>query len=245
MSYYLNYIVPFGDCSIDQIFCWLCIFIVCHLVTLTFDLRIHKCIQLKYKLLSINWPNIRKIRWKMAEKSQNADSGKEIKNNNKNKEKTIQQQKGLPTLSADLNERAMAGNSNHKYQFNSKITRLQCMKDGYQMRTGLEAEGGCLRVRTWFFFFFFFFLFDFNKAKGFYVWVCVIVLFPRIEPVGKPYREVCLQTEWWPWKVHQPNSWSKRPGTWIGHVLAYCRVGRKYVGCIELLFKLYRAIWRL
>ena len=38
----------------------------------------------------------------------------------KNKEKTIQQQKGLPTLSADLNERAMAGNSNHKYQFNSK-----------------------------------------------------------------------------------------------------------------------------
>ena len=163
----------------------------------------------------------------------------------KNKEKTIQQQKGLPTLSADLNERALAGNSNHKYQFNSKITRLQCMEDGYQMRTGLEAEGGCLRVRTCFFFSSFFFLFDFNEAKGFYVWVCVNGLFPRIEPVGKPYREVCLQTEWWPWKVHQPNSWSKRPGTWIAHVLAYCRVGRKYVGCIELLFKLYRAIWRL
>ena len=36
----------------------------------------------------------------MREKSQNADSGKEIKNK---KEKTIQQQKGLPTLSADLN----------------------------------------------------------------------------------------------------------------------------------------------
>ena len=89
--------------------------------------------------------------------------------------------------------------------------------------------------------FFFFFFFYFTKANGFYVWVCVIGLFPRIEPVGKPYREVCLQTEWWPWKVHQPNSWSKRPGTWIGHVLAYCRVGRKYVGCIELLFKLYRA----
>ena len=46
------------------------------------------------------------------------------------------------------------------------------------------------------FFFFFFFFFYFTKAKGFYVWVCVIVLFPRIEPVGKPYREVCLQTEW-------------------------------------------------
>ena len=39
----------------------------------------------------------------MAEKSQNADSGKE-KKIKKKKEKTIQQQKGLPTLSADLNE---------------------------------------------------------------------------------------------------------------------------------------------
>ena len=27
-------------------------------------------------------------------------------------------------MSADLNERAMAGNSNHKYQFNSKIQDL-------------------------------------------------------------------------------------------------------------------------
>ena len=108
-----------------------------------------------------------------------------------------------------------------------------------------KRKGDVWGFEPGFFFFPFFFLFDFNKAKGFYVWVCVIVLFPRIEPVGKPYREVCLQTEWWPWKVHQPNSWSKGPGTWIGHVLAYCRVGRKYVGCIELLFKLYRAIWRL
>ena len=30
----------------------------------------------------------------------------------------------------------------------------------------------------------------------------------RIEPVGKPYREVCLQTLLCPWKVHQPSSWS-------------------------------------
>ena len=30
----------------------------------------------------------------------------------------------------------------------------------------------------------------------------------RIEPVGKPYREVCLQTLLWPWNVHQPSSWS-------------------------------------
>ena len=38
----------------------------------------------------------------MAEKSQNAVSGKEKKIKSK-KEKTLQQQKGLPTLSADLN----------------------------------------------------------------------------------------------------------------------------------------------
>ena len=39
----------------------------------------------------------------MTEKSQNADSGEEIKGKNK-KEKTTQQQKCLPTLSADLNK---------------------------------------------------------------------------------------------------------------------------------------------
>ena len=59
-----------------------------------------------------------------------------------------------------------------------------------------------------FFFFFFFFFFTDAKMQGLYVWVCVSVLFPRIEPVGKPYREVCLQTLLWPWKVHRPSSWS-------------------------------------
>ena len=58
----------------------------------------------------------------------------------------------------------------------------------------------------------------------------------RIEPVGKPYREVCLHSELWPWMAHQPNSWSKHPGTRIEQVLAYCREEQKYVGCIELLF---------
>ena len=53
----------------------------------------------------------------------------------------------------------------------------------------------------------FFFFID-AKMQGLYVWVCVSVLFPRIEPVGKPYREVCLQTLLWPWKVHRPSSWS-------------------------------------
>ena len=58
----------------------------------------------------------------------------------------------------------------------------------------------------------------------------------RIEPVRKPYREVCLRSELWPWMAHQPNSWSKHPGTRIEQVLAYCRDEQKYVGCIELLF---------
>ena len=35
-------------------------------------------------------------------------------------------------------------------------------------------------------------------------------------------------------KVHQSNSWSKRQGTMIEQVLAYCRHGQKYVVCIEL-----------
>ena len=58
----------------------------------------------------------------------------------------------------------------------------------------------------------------------------------RIEPVGKPYREVCLRSELWPWMAHQPNYWPKHPGTRIEQVLAYCRDEQKYVGCIELLF---------
>ena len=58
----------------------------------------------------------------------------------------------------------------------------------------------------------------------------------RIEPVGKPYREVCLRSELCPVMAHQPNSWSKHPGTRIEQVVAYCRDEQKYVGCIELLF---------
>ena len=52
----------------------------------------------------------------------------------------------------------------------------------------------------------------------------------RIEPVGKPYREVCLRSELWPWMAHQPNSWSKHPGTRLEQVFAYCRDEQKYVG---------------
>ena len=60
--------------------------------------------------------------------------------------------------------------------------------------------------------------------------------YTRIETVGKPYREVCLRSELWHWMAHQPNSWSKHPGTRIEQVLAYCRDEQKYVGWIELLF---------
>ena len=91
-----------------------------------------------------------------------------------------------------------------------------------------KGRGGVwVRIRVFFFFFFFF---------SPYVWVCVSVSFPRIEPVGKPYREVCLRSELWLWMAHQPNSLSKHPGTRIEQVLAYCREEQKYVGCIELLF---------
>ena len=51
----------------------------------------------------------------MAEKSQSAESGKEIKKNNKKKEKIIQQQKGLPTLSADLNDLRLMYNKLNEY----------------------------------------------------------------------------------------------------------------------------------
>ena len=101
--------------------------------------------------------------------------------------------------------------------------------------TGSGGGGVWVRIRVFFFFFFFFF-FNYRIANGAYVWVCVSVLFPRIEPVGKPYREVCLRSELWPWMAHHPNSWSKHPGTRIEQVLTYCRVEQKYVGCIELLF---------
>ena len=38
------------------------------------------------------------------------------------------------------------------------------------------------------------------------------------EPVGKPYREVCLRSELCPVMAHQPNSWSKHTGTRIEQV---------------------------
>ena len=65
----------------------------------------------------------------MAEKSQNADSGKEIKEKTKKinkKEKTTQQQKGLPTLSADLN-----------YQNFLDALKLVFLKDKFDLDTCL------------------------------------------------------------------------------------------------------------
>ena len=98
------------------------------------------------------------------------------------------------------------------------------MKHDYKVQTVLErgvyvrlesggGESAWVRTRVeiclfFFFFFLFFFFFYWRKMQGLYVWVCVSVLFPRIEPVGKPFREVCLQTLLWPWKVHKPSSWS-------------------------------------
>ena len=94
----------------------------------------------------------------MAEKLQNADSGKEIKEIKKKinkKEKTTQQQKGLPTLSADLNERVLAGNSNNKYQCKSNCTKLKHIKDSHQVRTYTGRGDVLVRIRGFFFFSFF------------------------------------------------------------------------------------------
>ena len=60
----------------------------------------------------------------MAEKSRNADSGKEIK---EKKEKTTQQQKGLPILSADLN-----------YMYNLNVIVLMHTQVGH-MRNALAV----------------------------------------------------------------------------------------------------------
>ena len=62
------------------------------------------------------------------------------------------------------------------------------------------------------------------------------MLFPRIEPVGEPYSEVCFNPELWFKMVSQPNSLSKRLGWWIEHVLAYCHNGKKYVGVLSCYF---------
>ena len=115
----------------------------------------------------------------------------------------------------------------------SNCTKIKHIKDSHQVRKCTGSGGGGVGSNPSFFFFFFF---NYRIANGAYVWVCVSVLFPRIEPVGKPYREVCLRSELWPWMARHPNSWSKHPGTRIEQVLAYYRAERKYVGCIELLF---------
>ena len=85
----------------------------------------------------------------------------------------------------------------------------------------LNVGGGALAQTIVFFFLFFIFSFFF-----FFDLVYSIVLFPRIEPVGEPYSEVCFNPELWFGMVSQPNSLSKRLGRWIEHVLAYCRDGK-------------------
>ena len=100
----------------------------------------------------------------MAEKSQNAVSGKEKKIIKNNKEKTIQQQKGLPTLSADLNEKALAGNSNNKYQCKSNCTKMKHIKDSHQVGHCTGRGGVVCGFESKFFFFFFFF---FNYERTF------------------------------------------------------------------------------
>ena len=65
----------------------------------------------------------------------------------------------------------------------------------YSYKIGNEADGAGVRFRTQGCCLFFVFLFNLSNSNGAYVWVCVSVLFPRIEPVGEAYREVCLCPE--------------------------------------------------
>ena len=125
----------------------------------------------------------------MAEKSQNADSGKEIKEKKKRQHnnrkvfrlcrQTLMKGQWREIQITDINLKAKIQHLNYEIRFSSS----NC--------TG-SARGGGRGFEPLLFFFFFYC----SKAKGFYVWVCVSVLLPRIEPVGKPYREVCLQTKW-------------------------------------------------
>ena len=59
----------------------------------------------------------------------------------------------------------------------------------YSYQIGKEADeggGAFVRFRTQRLFVFLFF--NLSNSNGAYVWVCVSVLFPRIGPVGEPYR---------------------------------------------------------
>ena len=64
----------------------------------------------------------------------------------------------------------------------------------------------------------------------------------RVEPVGKTYREVCLQTKWWSFEGSATEFLveTSRAMDWTG--LASLSRWKKV--CIELLFKLNRVICR-
>ena len=75
---------------------------------------------------------------------------------------------------------------------------------------GVSRRGFEPGSRPFFFFFFFFFFCYWRKNAGIVrLGMCEACYFLELNLVlGKPYREVCLQTLLWPWKVHRPSSWS-------------------------------------
>ena len=74
----------------------------CLLVNLTVDLHAWKCIQLMYKLLSIYKPSLKEM-WKKNDREIGWRRWWERRKIKSKKEKTLQQQEGLPTMSVDLN----------------------------------------------------------------------------------------------------------------------------------------------
>ena len=100
--YYFNDIVTFADSSIDHIFCWLWIFLECHLWPwpLTFAaINVYSWTTSNCLSTGQIWERSDE-KWQRNRRTQMV--GKKYKTKKK-EEKTTQQQKGLPTLSADLN----------------------------------------------------------------------------------------------------------------------------------------------
>ena len=99
-------------------------------------------------------------------------------------------------------------------------TKVRCLPFN---KLNVEGGGGSGTNKCFLFLFFIFIYFFFLNL------LYSILLFPRIEPVGELYSEVCFHPELWFGMVPQPNSLSKRLGRWIEHVLAYCRDWKKKI----------------
>ena len=104
----------------------------------------------------------------------------------------------------------------------------------------LNVEGGLWHKQMFFFLFFFLFIYLIFFLHLLYS----IVLFPRIEPVGNPTaRSASTLNCIWDGSSTELFVETSRKMDWT-RLSLLSRLKKKYVGCIELLFKLYRATCR-